>query len=71
MENQVNIDPKRHRKNDAKKQATKIANKTIFDSREGPYTVTTPPLVPALVPLPRGVQISGIWIPSGRGKGRG
>ena len=45
MENQLNIDPKRHRKNDAKKQGTKMANKTaksIFDSREGPYTFCPP-----------------------------
>ena len=29
MENQLKIDPKRHRKNDAKKKATKMANKTV------------------------------------------
>ena len=67
MENQVNIDPKRHRKNDAKKQGTKMANKTIFDSREGPYTFC-PPSPPGGGGV---VQIYGIWIPSGRGKGRG
>ena len=38
MENQLNIDPIRHRKNDAKKQGTKMANKTIFDSRGGGRT---------------------------------
>ena len=47
MENQVNIDPKRHRKNDAKKQGTKIANKTIFDSRQGRYTFSSPPGPPS------------------------
>ena len=38
-------------------------------SQEGPYTFCPPP---GQVPPPGGgVQISGIWIPSGRGKGRG
>ena len=50
MENQVNIDPKRHRKNDAKKQGTKIANKTIFDSQERPYTFSSPSPVPPWFP---------------------
>ena len=46
MENQLKFDPKRRRKNDAKKKGTKMANKTaksIFDSQEEPYTFCPPP----------------------------
>ena len=42
----IKINPKRHRENDAKKKGTKMANKTaksIFDSREEPYTFCPSP----------------------------
>ena len=49
----IKINPKRHRENDAKKQGTKMANKTaksILDSQEEPYTFFPPS------PSPRGVR---------------
>ena len=69
MENQLNIDPKRHRKNDAKNQGTKMANKTIFDSREGPYTFSPPSSPPW---SPRGAyKFPGFGSRLGEGKGEG
>ena len=62
----IKIHPKRHRENDAKKQGTKMANKTaksIFDSWEEPYT---------FCPVGEGsYKFSGFGSCLGEGKGEG